>query len=134
MTRRFNSIRLLSTILKIFGWLQAGLSILAFLTMHIAAITNTGAGEIFGIPGSILRTGYLAVFMFALAVLASGLFSALLTYASGSFLMLMISIEENVRRPESDRYGVEAPRPNDLAPVAPNWQEMDRARRRSSAK
>lgn len=123
MTPRFQSLRFLAKIYQFIGLLTAGLTLLGFVVSLCASI-STPRIDIFGI--SVTNITFGTVLFIEFFIVLGGLFAALTTYAFGAFIMLMLAIEENTRKPYDEEYKVPPvnTRP-DLAPSAPRgWSEF----------
>lgn len=105
MERKFNALRLLSTVYRVLAWIALVLGILGGLS--ILAISVVGGGALArltywyapgaAVPPSLLQNGIVVgIVGFLGALLVSGLYSLIL-YAVSELILLAISVEENTR-------------------------------------
>ena len=123
MEKRYTALRIIATLYKIIGVILGILAILgAILTMVVRPAIDFGFGP-FG-----LNLGFALVA--GIAVLISGLLTALGIYAIGELISLLINIEENTRftaliirdRMQPPPAGQPAVQPPYQAPVQPPYQ------------
>jgi hypothetical protein len=94
MDRRFTSLRVIGTILKILGWLALILGVLGGIGALVAGFVTNAGLESLGINYGGPLAGVAAFFV---AVIAAVIYF-LVFYSAGEWIYLMLSVEENTRR------------------------------------
>jgi len=93
--KRFDVLRFMGTLLKVFAWISLILSILS--AVGIVLLPQLASfGDFFGTYASLIGGGASAM-VAGLLVLLGGLLYFVLLYAMGELLLLQIAVEENTR-------------------------------------
>lgn len=93
--KRFDVLRFMGTLLKVFAWISLILSILS--AIGIVLLPQMGAlGDFFGPYSSFIGNGTSAI-VAGLLVLLGGLLYFVMLYATGEIILLQIAVEENTR-------------------------------------
>ncbi len=93
--KRFDVLRFMGTLLKVFAWISLILSILS--AIGIVLLPQMGSlGDFFGPYANFIGSGTSAI-VAGLLVLLGGLLYFVLLYAMGEIILLQIAVEENTR-------------------------------------
>ncbi len=93
--KRFDVLRFMGTLLKVFAWISLILSILS--AIGIVLLPQMGSlGDFFGPYASFIGSGTSAI-VAGLLVLLGGLLYFVMLYAMGEIILLQIAVEENTR-------------------------------------
>lgn len=105
MEKRFRSLRIIATILKILAWITLGVGILSGIGILIAGLAGGLAGGQAALPGSSgsslamlgLLSGVIGGVGVGVVTVVFSLLYFLFLYATGDAIHLALAIEENTR-------------------------------------
>jgi hypothetical protein len=92
MKSRFGVLRILATILKVLGIITAALSVLGALGTLVASFAG---GNLWSMLGYDANSGFFVGLVGAFGILILGALYAVIMYAYGEFIMLMLAMEDN---------------------------------------
>jgi len=92
MKKRFQVLRVIANVLKVFGIVVAAVALVAAMVTFVIGLAG---GQVWNMAGLDSSTGFLAGTVGAFIIILVGALYALLMYGYGELIFLLLALEEN---------------------------------------